>query len=128
MVVGGCLTLVLFVTYAYDCGFNAFPRDPQLHNFTTESHQTVNAGWVFFFKCAACCFERYILPKHKVYVGNMIDTIPQRWHEGRGVVQESGFGGDLRWELRVDSNIMGKGTPTRGIMLQALQGWIIEGQ
>lgn len=28
-----------------------------------------------------------MLPKEKVYVGNMIDTIPQRWHEGRGIVQ-----------------------------------------
>ena len=36
-----------------------------------------------------------MLPKHKVYVGNMIDTIPQRWHEGRGIVQES-VGGEVR--------------------------------
>lgn len=31
---------------------------------------------------------RYLLPKEKVYVGNLIDTIPQRFVEGRGLMQE----------------------------------------
>ena len=38
--------------------------------------------------------QRHMLPKEKVYVGNMIDTIPQRWHEGRGIVQ-AGRKGDV---------------------------------